>query len=104
MNRDYFAEALGAANETEQADFLNAFVRSLSVMCKGSPGGSMSMQAHWVAKLLHADTVRFLKDLVETSEYLQTEYSDAVVAERYECVRRLDEELQRKREELEREP
>lgn len=102
MKRDYFAEALGAANETEQADFLNAFVRTLSVLCKSTPSGSISMQAHYVAKLLHQDTVAFLKDLVDTHEYLRTEYGDAVMSHKYEQIRALDAEIQKKRAELER--
>lgn len=90
MTRDLFAEALAGADADDQAAFLNVFVRSLAVMCKATPSGSISMQAHFVAKLLHEDTARFLRDLAETHEYLRTEYSDEVIQSRYERIRELD--------------
>ena len=101
MTRDVFAEALGVADDTVQAEFLNGFVRSLKVSCKGHPGGSMSVQAYCVAKQLHADTVAFLRDLVETADHLRDEYSDEKVSQKYEQIRELEKKIAERKREVE---
>ena len=95
--RDVFAEGLAGADADDQAAFLNVFVRALNVFCKASPYGSATIQAHYIAKVLHQDTVVFLKDLVETHAYFRTEYSDEVVRDRYDRIRKLDAEIETKR-------
>lgn len=98
MTRDCFAEAFAAADAETQAAFLNRFVQTLTALCKAHPTGSATMQAFYIAERLTVETVVFLKDVVETHDHLQTEYSPEQLQRRMDRIRALDEEIRQKEE------